>query len=214
MRKSFMFYLTWKSQLDVLTDKELRRLVYNLISWHQGEEIELKTKSDQLVWNGILPALEVNDIKWKNQSERSRENGKLGGRPSKSITQETQEVYEKPVNSKMSIVNSEKDIVDSELKNVESEKDIVDSKMENQNLNLKSNNTGISQSEFFRKKIENLENILVVNFPQYPFLLTMANPGGIKELKNHIDNKKELVEITSILKDLASSKKTLRGRYD
>ncbi len=196
--------------IQSLSDEELRRFINNLISWHQDEPIELTTKSESAIWSLIEPSLLINDKKWNSRAGTSRENGKLGGRPKKEITQETQQVNEepkKPVNSKKEIVNSEKEIVNSELKN-------VDSEMGNQNSNLISKSTGISQFEFYRNKIENLENLLVDNFPQYPFLLTMANPVGIKELKNHIDNKKELEEITTILKDLASSKKTLLGRYD
>jgi hypothetical protein len=41
----------------------------------------------------------------------------------------------------------------------------------------------------------------------------MANPTGIKELKNHIDDKKELDKISSILKVLAESNKIYKGSY-
>lgn len=196
--------------IQSLSDEDLRRFINNLISWHQDEPIELTTKSESAIWSLIEPSLLINDKKWNSRAGTSRENGKLGGRPKKEITQETQQVNEeptKPVNSKMLIVNSEEEIVNGE-------EEMVGCIMDNQNSNLTSNNTGISQSEFYRNKIENLGNLLVDSFPQYPFLITMANPNGIKELKNHIDNKKDLGEITSILKDLASSKKILWGRYD
>ena len=64
-----MFYLSWETQLDVLSDKEHRRFINNLIKWHQNEDVELKSKFDKLVWNGILPALEVNNDKWNAKAE-------------------------------------------------------------------------------------------------------------------------------------------------
>lgn len=75
-------------------------------------------------------------------------------------------------------------------------------------------NTGISQAEYYRKRIIELESKLVEKYPQYTFLNKMANPDGIKELKHHIDNKNELDSITLILKELAQSKKYLTGKYD
>jgi hypothetical protein len=204
MRKSFMFYLTWKSQLDVLSDKELRRFVNNLILWHSGEEIELKTKSDLLVWNGILPALEVNEVKWNSRAESSKENGKQGGRPPKS--HKTQQVIDEPKKP----VNSKELNVDSKLETVDGGQSNADRKLGNV---IDIGNTGMSQGSYFRNKIEKLTNEILETYPQYSFLLDMANPTGIKELKNHIDDKKELDKISSILKVLAESNKIYKGSY-
>jgi len=82
-RKSFMFYLSWKDQVDEMDDKELRTFITNLIKWHKDESVELPTKIDKLIWSGILPSLEVNDKKWKQRAKSSINNGKLGGRPPK-----------------------------------------------------------------------------------------------------------------------------------
>ena len=199
-----MFYLTWKSQLDVLSDKELRRFVNNLILWHSGEEIELKTKSDLLVWNGILPALEVNEVKWNSRAESSKENGKQGGRPPKS--HKTQQVIDEPKKP----VNSKELNVDSKLETVDGGQSNADRKLGNV---IDIGNTGMSQGSYFRNKIEKLTNEILETYPQYSFLLDMANPTGIKELKNHIDDKKELDKISSILKVLAESNKIYKGSY-
>lgn len=202
-----MFYLNWKSQLDVLSDKELRRFINNLISWHQNQEIELKTKTDLLVWNGVLPGLETNIKKYEESAERSRNNGKKSsGRPPKG--KETQrDILEptKPDNSKLLIDNT-KEITDNG--------EMITENREEEILNRKEVNTGISQGEFLRKKIDRIENILVEDYSHYPFLLSMANPSAIKELKNHIDKKEELDSITSLLKELSESRYKLRGNYD
>jgi hypothetical protein len=80
-KKSFLFYLNWKDQIDELDDQELRRLINNLIKYHSGEEVDLQTKTDRLVWRGILPGLEVNKDKYEKRVQANRENSKLGGAP-------------------------------------------------------------------------------------------------------------------------------------
>jgi hypothetical protein len=80
-KKSFLFYLNWKDQIDDLDDQELRRLINNLIKYHSGEEVDLQTKIDRLVWKGILPGLEANQDKYEKKVQANRENGKLGGAP-------------------------------------------------------------------------------------------------------------------------------------
>lgn len=214
MRKSFMFYLNWKTQLDILSDKELRRFIDNLISWHQDENVELKTKTDSLVWNGVLPALEVNDDKWNSRADKSRENGKLGGRPPKEITQETKQVIsepKKPVNSKLLIDNSEMEIEKGKEVNVESELTIVNGQRLTGN---QINNNGESISSFLKREIDNCNSILDSDYSNYTFLKSMANPSGIKELNFHIEDEKELERIKPILVKLSELKYKLRGNYD
>ena len=200
--------------MDILSDKELRRFINNLISWHQDENVELKTKSDLLVWNGVLPALEVNDDKWNSRANKSRENGKLGGRPPKEITQETKQVIsepKKPVNSKLLIDNSEMEIEKGKEVNVESELTIVNGQMSTGN---QINNSGESISTFLKREIDNCNSILDSDYSNYTFLKSMANPSGIKELNFHIEDEKELERIKSILVKLSELKYKLRGNYD
>jgi hypothetical protein len=209
-----MFYFNWKSQLDILSDKELRRFINNLISWHQDENVELKTKSDSLVWNGVLPALEVNDDKWNSRADKSRENGKLGGRPPKEITQETKQVIsepKKPVNSKLLIDNSKMEIEKGKEVNVESELTIVNGQISNGN---QINNSGESISTFLKREIDNCNSILDTEFSNFPFLKSMANPQGIKELYHHLDDEKMLERIKPVLEKLSDFKFKLRGNYD
>lgn len=75
-------------------------------------------------------------------------------------------------------------------------------------------NTGKTLAEFHRELIIKCETILTEEYTQYPFLIKMANPEGIKELKHQIKNKNELDSITLILNQLARSKKLLYGKYD
>ena len=82
-KKSFLFYQSWKTQIDILDDSELRKFINNLLSYHDGGEVVLESKYDKLLWNGVLPGLEVNNLKYQKTIERNRENGKKGGRPKK-----------------------------------------------------------------------------------------------------------------------------------
>lgn len=209
-----MFYLNWKSQLDILSDKELRRFINNLIDWHQGENVELKTKTDLLVWNGVLPALEVNDDKWNSRADKSRENGKLGGRPKKEITQETQQVIskpKKPVNSKWLNDNGEMETEKGKEVNVES-------KLKNGNGQMITGNyintNGESISNYLKREIDSCNSILDSEFSIFPFLKSMANPQGINELYYHIDDEKMLERIKPVLEKLSDFKFKLRGNYD
>lgn len=81
IQKSFLFYLSWEQQIDLMKDDELRRFNKNLCRYYKGEQVELPTREEQLCWLGILPALELNKIKYEKKSASNRENGKLGGAP-------------------------------------------------------------------------------------------------------------------------------------
>ncbi len=154
-RLSFVFYLSWKTQIDEMNDEELRRFIENLIIWHQGGEVSLPNREDRFIWNGVLPALEVNDKRYVERAGASRENGKLGGRPPKvdktQITQQVIKEPKKPVKSKENIENSEK---------LKSKQSIVDRLQENVEGEL--NNNGISLKEY-RK----IFNELFVNYPAW-----------------------------------------------
>jgi hypothetical protein len=80
-KKSFLFYLNWEQQIDLMNDVELRNFIKNLCRFTNGEEVELKTREEKLCWLGILPALENNKVKYEKKVESNRENGKLGGAP-------------------------------------------------------------------------------------------------------------------------------------
>ncbi len=202
-RLSFVFYLNWKTQIDEMTNEELRRFINNLISWYQGGEVSLPTREDKFIWNGVLPGLESNEKKYIARSGASRKNGKLGGRPKKEITQETKQVYEEPIKPvKSEVSNDECEVLNGECEELDviGKKTIV--------------NEGISQGSQLSSKIKKLTDLLESEYSQYPYLVSMANPSGIKELWHHFDNKEELDKITKILNELASAKKGYRGHYD
>jgi len=220
-RLSFMFYTSWSSQLEVLSDKELRRFIENLISFHRGTGVNLKSKPDKLVWNGVLPVLILNDKKYQETVERNRENGKKGGRPKKEAaetekpngfienlykTDGFKEKPKKPDNSKGEIDNSKGEIDNSirttgnrEL-NTENCKDVI---VETEEVNE-------YQQQVFdnwkNSSIKKLKDIIQKKYPGYPQLLSITTEEEIiesrKKVPDHIWNKvenniKEIVEINN-----------------
>ena len=223
-RLSFMFYTSWSSQLEVLSDKELRRFIENLISFHRGTGVNLKSKPDKLVWNGVLPALILNDKKYQETVERNRENGKKGGRPKKEAaetekpngfienlykTDGFKEKPKKPDNSKVEIDNSKGEI-DNSIKttgnrelNTENCKDVI---VETEEVNE-------YQQQVFdnwkNSRIKKLKDIIQKKYPGYPQLLLITSQEEIienrKKVPDHIWNKvendiKEIVEVNNKLR--------------
>ena len=214
-RLSFVFYLSWKTQIDEMNDEELRRFIENLITWHQGGEVSLPTREDRFIWNGVLPALEVNDKRYVERAGASRENGKLGGRPPKvgksQITQQVIREPKKPVNSKVLNVNSKMEIENGEESNVESNWTNGNGQIVIGNSN---NTNGESISTYLKREIDSCNSILDSEFSNFPFLKSMANPQGIKELYHHLDDEKMLERIKPVLEKLSDCKFKLRGKYD
>ncbi len=80
-KKSFLYYTDWKELTDLMTDEELRRFINNLYRHADGEEPDLTTREDRIVWIGVSRALDINKQKWGDEVEKRREAGKLGGAP-------------------------------------------------------------------------------------------------------------------------------------
>lgn len=141
-RISFMFYLNWIDQINELDDPELRRLINNLVNYHKGEKVELETKADRLVWQGILPGLKVNDAKFEKKVAANRANGQLGGAPfgnqnarKEKTTQSTQN------NPNNLIIDNRKEIIDKREKEIDNSKELSDnSQLESENWEKSNEN--------------------------------------------------------------------------
>lgn len=80
-KKRFLFYTSWKKNIDLMDDVELRRFINNLIDHTEGKEINLPTRIEQMVWNDVVEVLNLNELKRQNVVEKRREAGKKGGAP-------------------------------------------------------------------------------------------------------------------------------------
>ena len=220
-KKSFLFYHSWKTQIDILDDYELRKFINNLISYHDNGEVVLESKEDKLLWSGVLPALEVNNLKYQKTIERNRENGKKGGRPKKVAAEyekpngfienpnETDGFIEKPKkpdNSKKIIDNSKKDIEDSKKTRDNREMDTVNCK----NEIVETEEINEYQQQMFdnwkNSKVKKLKDIIQKKYPRYPQLLSITTQEEVienrKKVPDHIWNKlendiMEMVEINN-----------------
>ena len=218
-KKSFLFYQSWKTQIDILDDSELRKFINNLISYHDDGEVVLESKEDKLLWNGVLPALEVNNLKYQKTIERNRENGKKGGRPKKVAAEsekpngfienpnETDGFIEKPKkpdNSKKIIDNSKREIENSEKTIDNREMDTVNCK----NEIVETEDTNEYEQQMFdnwkNSKVEKLKDIIQKKYPRYPQLPSISTQEEIienrKKVPDHIWNKVEndIMEIVEI----------------
>ena len=218
-KKSFLFYQSWKTQIDILDDSELRKFINNLISYHDDGEVVLESKEDKLLWNGVLPALEVNNLKYQKTIERNRENGKKGGRPKKVAAEsekpngfienpnETGGFIEKPKipdNSKKITDNSKREIENSEKTKDNRERDTVNCK----NEIVETEDTNEYQQQMFdnwkNSKVEKLKDIIQKKYPRYPQLSSISTQEEIienrKKVPDHIWNKVEndIMEIVEI----------------
>ena len=220
-KKSFLFYQSWKTQIDILDDSELRKFINNLISYHDDGEVVLESKEDKLLWNGVLPALEVNNLKYQKTIERNRENGKKGGRPKKVAAEsekpngfienpnETDGFIEKPKkpdNSKEIIDNSKRKIENIEKTRDNREMDTVNCK----NEIVETEEINEYQQQMFdnwkNSKVKKLKEIIQKKYPRYPQLSSISTQEEIienrKKIPVHIWDKlendiMEMVEINN-----------------
>jgi len=145
---SFLFYTSWKDQIEEMNDDELRRFINNLINYHTGDEVELITRIDKFIWNGVLPALIKNQSNWNRKRTAAIENGKKGGRPKNNpvgfletqlvsnypnLSQPKLNIPQKPVKSKVLNVNSQMSNVNSQMSIEKSEVSNVNSQMSRSN---------------------------------------------------------------------------------
>jgi len=149
-QKSFLFYPNWKIQLDLLNDDEKIRFVYNLIRYHQNEEVELISTNDKLVWAGVLPALIINKDKYEKKVAANRENGKQGGAPpgnqNASKSKSTQNNPNNPITDKR-----EKKTGNSKKKKEKSEKETGNQEQEKEEKEQSMDVTGTSTSKYSGK---------------------------------------------------------------
>ena len=218
-KKSFLFYQSWKTQIDILDDYELRKFINNLISYHYNGEVVLESKEDKLLWNGVLPALEVNNLKYQQTIERNRENGKKGGRPKKVAAEsekpngfienpnETDGFIEKPKkpdNSKKIIDNSKKEIENSEKTRDNREMDTVNSKNKIVDREVITEYQQKVFDQWKNSSIEKLKDDIQKRYPRHPELLSITTQEEIvenrKKVPVHIWNKveKEIMELVEI----------------
>ena len=157
-----------------------------------------------MLWDGILPALEINQRKWEERANRSRENGKknLGNVSINNNPKEpenTQQVISKPkepVNSKLLNGNSKLLNGNSQLESGNSQQSTVNSELEIENSELKTDNDKTEDYHHLLQKVEDrsieeIESILDRKFaslPTWKKVLKSYGPTEFIEKYQHIIN--------------------------
>jgi len=119
-KKSFVAYCDWIESFEELSDEEAGRLVKHLFRYVNDLYPEDPDRLTKMCFIPIKQSLKRDLKKYENRAERSRENGKKGGRPK---TQKTQQVFSKPrkpdsvsvsvsdsVNDNVSVTNKRKKV--------------------------------------------------------------------------------------------------------
>lgn len=161
--KRFLFYNDWKAQMEMMTDEQVRRFVYNLINFSEGKKIELPTTLEQALWIGVLPSLKINQEKYEKRVEANKLNGKLGGRPPKledNLLKQNPEnpngFYQNPNN----LINDKRQLINDNCKEItdKGEKETGNS----QQINYKSKPI-IDKGENKNWELENKKSELIID---------------------------------------------------
>ena len=90
-KKSFIFYIDWWDILQQFNDTEKWELINALIQYVAGVDVSniWGDRRDMAVaFLTLKRAVDRDTKKWEERAERSRENGKKGGRPPKESEDE------------------------------------------------------------------------------------------------------------------------------
>lgn len=91
-KNSFLIYLDYEEQFDLLSDEELGRLLRAIILYEKtGKETELNGML-KMAFSFIKTQLDKDREKYNEVCEKNKRNGAKGGRPRKK-TQKTQRFF-------------------------------------------------------------------------------------------------------------------------
>lgn len=80
-KKSIIVYADWIKKFEKLTDEEAGRLIKHFFRYVNDENPIAPDRITELSFIDIEQSLKRDLIKWEKRAQRSRENGKNGGRP-------------------------------------------------------------------------------------------------------------------------------------
>lgn len=87
-KSSFLIYLDYQEQFDLLTDEEAGRLIKAIIKYEKTGEIPRLDGMLKMAFSFIKTQLDRDREKYNQKCEKNRENAKRGGRPKKEEKQE------------------------------------------------------------------------------------------------------------------------------
>ncbi len=84
-KKSFIMYLDYEEQFNMLTDLELGKLIRAIIEYEKTKEIPKLDGIVKMAFSFIKGQLDRDREKYDEKCRKNRENGSKGGRPKKEI---------------------------------------------------------------------------------------------------------------------------------
>ena len=98
MKSSFLIYLDYKEQFELLSDEELGRLLRAIMLYEETGEITELSGMLKMAFSFIKTQLDKDRQKYEDKCEKNRENAKRGGRPKKANGLEKNERFSKKPN--------------------------------------------------------------------------------------------------------------------
>lgn len=124
-KKSIIVYADWIKKFEALTDEEAGKLIKHFFRYVNDKNPKAPDRITQLLFIDIEQSLKRDLKKWEQRAERSRENGKMGGRPTKEDNpekpKETQQVILEPKKPDSVNVSVNVSVKDNDIKKEEVE---------------------------------------------------------------------------------------------
>ena len=140
-KKSFVFYLSWRSAINLLNDSQKAELLNAIFDYVSGEPVFINDGGVNICFEFIKSDIERDLEKWENVKNKRSEAGKKGGRPPK------ENESEKQTKAKKANAFSEKQTKAKKAVNVN-----VDVNVDNNNIILTDNSTDNKQNNIIEKK--------------------------------------------------------------
>ena len=85
-KKSFLIYLDYEEQFNLLTDEQIGQLMRAIIKYEKTQEEPQLDGVLKMAFSFIRTQLDRDRQKYQKKCEKNRENGARGGRPRKNQT--------------------------------------------------------------------------------------------------------------------------------
>jgi len=86
-KSSFLIYLSYEEQFNLLTDEQLGKLIKAIIKYEKTGEIPELDGMLNLAFSFIKTQLDIDRAKYNKKCEKNKENALKGGRPKKEEKQ-------------------------------------------------------------------------------------------------------------------------------
>ena len=138
-KKSFVFYLSWRSAINLLNDSQKAELLNAIFDYVAGEPVFINDGGVNICFEFIKSDLERDLEKWENIKNKRSEAGKMGGRPSK-INEDEKQTKAKKANAFLEKQTKAKKAVN------------VNVNVDDNNIILTDNSTDNKQNNIIEKK--------------------------------------------------------------